>query len=145
MKKLVIFCLGLFVVTGMSSGVMCSSKKHDESTKKSSMIQELSDIAAIHSVVASNDYVVIKFSAPWCPHCVKMDPKYHEAAGKFSNVVFCHVNMDNLSVAAHSDSIVADVQGLPTLKLFKKGSCIDTLVGYADTAKIEKFIKNKVG
>lgn len=70
-------------------------------------------------VVIKNDKdVFVEFYAPWCQHCNKLQPTMEELAEK--------VNSDNIMIvqfnAADNDIpkiAAADVEGYPTLKLYK--------------------------
>lgn len=63
-------------------------------------------------------------------------PKFAELSAKYSDVVFIHVDVDELNTLPD----VADVSGVPTFKYFKSGNKIVSFSG-ANAAKIEETIK----
>ena len=65
--------------------------------------------------------VFVKFYAPWCGHCQRLAPTWDELADAYAgddSVVIAKVNLEENRDVADAQGI----QGLPTLKLFKKGA-----------------------
>jgi len=84
---------------------------------------------------AENKLVVVDFSATWCGPCRMIAPKFAEMSKKYTNVVFVHVDVDELNTLPD----VADVSGVPTFKYFKNGSKVLQFSG-ANAGKIEDNI-----
>jgi len=80
--------------------------------------------------------VVIDYSATWCGPCRAIAPVFEEFSTKYSDVVFVHVDVDELGELED----VADVSGVPTFKFFKGGSLITSFAG-ANKEKLEQTIQ----
>jgi len=79
--------------------------------------------------------VVVDFSAEWCGPCKRIAPTYEKLSQTHSDVVFIHVDIDELEGLPDG----ADVQGVPTFKFFKDGTFLEQFSG-ADAAKLESLI-----
>ena len=77
-------------------------------------------------LIGSDKPVLVDFWAPWCMPCRLIAPILEEVAADIGDkAVVAKLNVDD-----HPD-IAADmqIQGIPTLKLFKNGNALATLVG----------------
>jgi len=70
------------------------------------------------TVFGSNEIWILKFAAPWCPHCQKLKPSWINAAKALgADVRFAIINADaNRGLAKRFD-----VRMLPTLKFYTAG------------------------
>ncbi|RNA32570.1 disulfide-isomerase A4 isoform X1 [Brachionus plicatilis] len=80
--------------------------------------------------LAENDFTVVFFYAPWCGHCTNMKPFYHEAAKllKEDDSIKSDKKITLTKVDATVESGLAarfQIQGYPTLKIFRKGQSFD--------------------
>ncbi|KAK2962278.1 putative Thioredoxin [Blattamonas nauphoetae] len=82
-----------------------------------------------------DDFVVVDFSAGWCPDCVRLDPVYHTFPTKYPDIHFLHCDVDKLRDLDDVDS----VRKIPTLRFWKKGVKVDELIEPTG-AKVEEYI-----
>lgn len=80
---------------------------------------------------------LVKFYAPWCGHCKKMEPMYEELAQKLKG----EVNVAKVDVPANRDlGTRFEIKGFPTLKFFSKGK-VYTYKGKRTVDDIIEFVK----
>ena len=76
-------------------------------------------------VVEENDITLVEFYAPWCGHCKRLAPEYTKAANLLhemgSNVILAKVD----GTAEEELGQRFEVQGFPTLKIFRRGRVTD--------------------
>lgn len=80
-------------------------------------------------VIASNDVVLVQFSASWCGNCRIMKPKFKKMASENENVPFLIVDAEQFTESRK----LANVDNLPTFAAFKNG----VLVNQTQTNKAE--------
>ena len=80
-------------------------------------------------VIASNEVVLVQFSASWCGNCRIMKPKFKKMASENENVPFLVVDAEQFTESRK----LANVDNLPTFAAFKNG----VLVNQTQTNKAE--------
>ena len=80
-------------------------------------------------VIASNEVVLVQFSASWCGNCRIMKPKFKKMASENENVPFLMVDAEQFTESRK----LANVDNLPTFAAFKNG----VLVNQTQTNKAE--------
>ena len=86
----------------------------------------------------SSGIVLVDFYGKWCGPCKRLGPTLEKVANSMSGrAKIVKVDIDKSRNLAQS----YQVEGVPTMILFKNGKEVDRLVGYYDQGAIEKFIK----
>jgi thioredoxin 1 len=88
-------------------------------------------------IQVSNGITVVDFWAPWCGPCQMMVPVFEDLSNEFKDKInFAKVNVDE----NRNLSMQYNIQGIPTLLIFKEGELIDQITGFSDKSKLrEKF------
>eukprot|EP01090_Pellita_catalonica_P018352 TRINITY_DN5898_c0_g1_i1.p1 TRINITY_DN5898_c0_g1~~TRINITY_DN5898_c0_g1_i1.p1 ORF type:complete len:463 (+),score=100.45 TRINITY_DN5898_c0_g1_i1:3-1391(+) len=93
-------------------------------------------------VVASSPALVVEFYAPWCGHCKNLEPEYEAASEILKNddpaIILAKVDATEERDLAER----FDVQGYPTLKIFKAGLELD-YNGPRETDGIVSYLRKK--
>ena len=84
---------------------------------------------------ASNQLVVIDFSATWCGPCKMIAPLFEQLSDSMSEVVFIKIDVD-----ANPDTAAKySVSAMPTFVFIKGGAVVDRLMG-ANPARLQELI-----
>jgi thiol-disulfide isomerase/thioredoxin len=74
-------------------------------------------------LIMSEDPLVIKFFASWCPDCKRMEAFLPSILEEFKDIPFSEIDKDTFSDIAESN----DVIGIPSLLVFRGGKKIGHL------------------
>lgn len=91
------------------------------------------------------DNLLVEFYAPWCGHCKAFAPDYVKIASilqdKGQNVACAKVD------APEEQDLIEkyDIQGFPTLKLFRKDKKTDTYQGFRSVDTLVDWVTRKIG
>lgn len=105
------------------------------SSGSGSSIEEVSDAAVFASLTKAAGVTVVKYWAPWCKNCKKIDPVINKLASGLPAVKF--ISVDTTKAESIGDDNKVDA--LPTVQFFKAGSKIGEFKG-SDAAKLEQAI-----
>ncbi|AEH02069.1 co-chaperone YbbN [Lacinutrix sp. 5H-3-7-4] len=84
------------------------------------MVQELSQ-DNLSEIIASNNTVVVQYSATWCGNCRIMKPKVKKLAGELENITFVIADAEKFPESRQ----LATVDNLPTFATFKDGKFVN--------------------
>ena len=84
------------------------------------MLIELNE-DTLQNLVASNEKVVVQFSASWCGNCRIMKPKFKKLASEHEDMTFVLVDAEN----SPESRKLANVSNLPTFATFVNGKLVN--------------------
>ena len=90
------------------------------------------------TVIADSRPVLVDFWAPWCPPCRAIAPTLEQLAGESGGkYVIAKLNTDENQRTASRFQI----EGIPTLLIFKSGKLVDRLVGAHPKPTIKQHLE----
>ena len=100
-------------------------------------VMEVKDSNFQQEVLDSNIPVLVDLWAPWCKPCRMVAPTVEKiASDNVNKLKVCKLNVDdNQNIAARYN-----VQGIPTLLIFKNGQEVDRIVGAVPPRAIQAKI-----
>ena len=78
--------------------------------------------------VNSHELSLVEFYAPWCGHCKRLAPEYERAARKLAERPGSPIPLAKVDATAEDSKELAtkfEIQGYPTLKVFRNGRIFD--------------------
>jgi thioredoxin 1 len=102
-------------------------------------ILEITDSNFKNEVLDSSQPVLVDFWAPWCGPCLRLAPTIEELAGEFAGKV--RVGKMNTDDNTQTPSQY-NIQGIPTVILFKGGKAVDRQVGLVPKEKLVSLLNN---
>ncbi|CAI4229909.1 unnamed protein product [Auanema sp. JU1783] len=103
------------------------------------MVREVRDLTDFNNILqetSGGKIAVVDFYADWCGPCKYIAPVFEVLSQRYTNAIFCKVNVD-LSRDAAS---IYRVQAMPTFIIFKNKAEVERVAG-ADPNKLENTIK----
>lgn len=94
----------------------------------------------LSKIINGDKYVLVDFYASWCAPCKLMEPELKTFAQNNKTVRVLKINIDKNTQSANQFNI----QGVPTLILFKQGKVIWRRSGAMSSKQIELAIKPKL-
>jgi len=92
------------------------------------------------STLEENDLVLVEFYAPWCGHCKRLAPEYEKAASE----LYGQVPLAKVDCTVEKEICERyEVQGFPTIKVFKKNSAPTDYDKGRTASDIVKFLKKQ--
>ena len=102
-------------------------------------ITEFTDSNFESEVLQSEQPVLVDFWAPWCGPCLRLAPTIEELATEFAGRVRVgKLNTDDNNATPTQYNI----QGIPTVILFKDGKPVDRQVGLVPKEKLVSLLNN---
>lgn len=94
--------------------------------------------ATFDKALKDNPYIMVDFWAPWCGPCRFVSPVLEELAKDYAGkVTLGKVNVDENPMVSNRFMI----SSIPTIKFFKNGEEVDTMIGAAPRPYIEQRLK----
>ena len=91
-----------------------------------------------HSIVNTNELLVVDFWAPWCGPCRMVAPIIEQLALEYAGrVTFGKMNVDENRAVPSSFGIMS----IPTIVVFHQGKAVETIVGAYPKSHIEAVFK----
>jgi len=96
--------------------------------------------------LSSYDTALVMFYAPWCGHCKRLKPEFEKAGSLLfkNNPPITLVKVD-CTEGGKSTCNKFNVQGYPTLKIFKNGEFSSDYNGPREASGITKYMRSQVG
>ena len=101
-------------------------------------MERISTVEKFQEITSTEQPVIVKFTAGWCPDCHFIDPFMPEVAQKFSSFTFVKVDRDQFIDLC----IELDVFGIPSFIAFENGAELGRFVSKdrKTQEQIEQFI-----
>jgi len=100
------------------------------------MVKEIKTEKEFQEIIKKE--AVVDFWASWCMPCTMFAPIFEKISKKFKKITFAKVNVDENRGLAEKFNI----QEIPTLLIFKKGSIVKRIRGALSEEEIEMNLKN---
>ncbi|GAA0123687.1 MAG: thioredoxin [Clostridium argentinense] len=81
--------------------------------------------------------VVVDFWASWCGPCKMLGPVIEELSQEMPEAVFAKVNVEDNSALAREHRVMS----IPTIKIFKNGSVVETSVGFKQKDELKAIVE----
>jgi thiol-disulfide isomerase/thioredoxin len=80
-------------------------------------MEHINTEATFNQIIQSEEPIIIKFFADWCPDCKRMDMFIGEVLDAFDNYKWYEVNSDEIKGIAEK----YEVMGIPSILIFQNG------------------------
>lgn len=90
------------------------------------MVMHVSQNDFNDEVIKHEGVVLVDFWATWCGPCKMIAPVLEDLAAEVTNAKIVKIDVDENPTLANEYG----VQSIPTLKIFKNGAEVDTLIGF---------------
>ncbi|HCA7011330.1 TPA: thioredoxin family protein [Staphylococcus pseudintermedius] len=106
-------------------------------------MQSITTMDAFNQVIQSNEPVIIKLEAGWCPDCRAMDMWIDPIVEKYNQYEWYAVNRDELEDAATQ----YEVMGIPSLLIFQNGEKLHHLhsANAKSPEQVESYLAESLG
>ena len=80
-------------------------------------MQEILTLEQFNEIISTDQKVIVKFFADWCPDCTRMDMFIDPIVEEYNNYQWYSANRDNFPELAEK----YQVMGIPSLLIFQNG------------------------
>ena len=94
------------------------------------------DASACRDLIKQGGMVLLDFWAGWCGPCRSLRPVLSDLAGRWPELTVLMVDIERNGEFADEFGI----KSVPTLLLFKEGSCVDRRVGKVPFVQIDRMV-----
>merc|ERR1712137_1150969 len=101
--------------------------------RTATMVLMIKDLAHFEELINGDKPVVVDFTATWCGPCKAIAPFFEELAGKYPDIVFVKVDVDDCDDVAAKCGISA----MPTFHKYAKGAKVKEVVGASKDKLVE--------
>jgi len=150
LKIIIIFLLIAFIFytlyTCLSTQYRPKKETELNNTHIESFTSELSTEIKIlkPESISQNEIVIVKFYAPWCGYCKKIEPDWKKITQKYHNKKFKNkiVKVQQLDCDKHEkEAAKHKIPGYPTIRIYTKGRQLE-FEETRDFTHISNFIEN---
>ncbi|UXS28837.1 thioredoxin family protein [Staphylococcus delphini] len=106
-------------------------------------MQSIKNMESFNEVIQSNEPVIVKFEAGWCPDCRAMDMWIDPIVEKYNQYEWYAVNRDELEDATTQ----YEVMGIPSLLIFQNGEKLHHLhsANAKSPEQVESYLAESLG
>lgn len=104
------------------------------------MTKHIADNNFKSEVLDQKGIVVVDFFATWCGPCKMIAPIIEELEKEMTDIKFVKLDVDENPEVSNKYQI----QSIPTLKVFKDGQDVDTVVGFLPKDQIKALIEKHI-
>ena len=91
-----------------------------------------------NEMIAGDRPVLVDFWAPWCVYCRRIGPAYDRVADEYGDEIeIVKINIDDEPELSDAEGI----EVIPTLKMYRSGNAVGSVVNPESKAAIEDFIR----
>jgi thioredoxin 1 len=102
----------------------------------SSTLRAITDESFEQDVLQAAGPVLVDFWAEWCPPCHRLNPVLEQLAAEYPGLTIVKIDADDNPRAA----VEYQAMSLPTLKVFRDGTVVQTLIGARPKAALESAL-----
>ena len=89
-------------------------------------------------VAESDQTVLVKYFAPWCGYCQRIEPVFEELSSEYEDVLkFGQVNTDEQTALSDQE----EIEVIPTFVLYRNGKAIASIVSPDNKDMLKKFLE----
>ena len=99
-------------------------------------LREVTDATFERDVLRASGPVLVDFWAEWCPPCHRLNPVLEQLAAEHPGLTIVKIDADENPRSA----VEYQAMSLPTLKVFRNGEVVQTLVGARPKAALESAL-----
>lgn len=106
-------------------------------------MESIKNMESFNEVIQSNEPVIVKFEAGWCPDCRAMDMWIDPIVEKYNQYEWYTVNRDELEEATTQ----YEVMGIPSLLIFQNGEKLHHLhsAHAKSPEQVESYLAESLG